>query len=429
MAFGPDGNLYVTETGTDQRVIRLDGNSGEFLDVFAWGHGLSRPYSLVFVPEPSTLVLLGTGVFGLLAWNRRRRRGRTARRPTGVVSAALACVLLISLRGSLAAAPVSPWFVNPANGHSYALLGQSDWINSEVEAISLGGHLTAIGDAAEQSWVYQTFGRYGGRSRLLWIGLSDADREGQFGFSNGEAMTYTYWSPGEPNNAGGSEDYVAMFYPGHSRQGRWNDWGHRAADPIGVPFHGVVEIGAEPQPPLFRLGTDSSWLAMAPEGNRQGRPIHSVGSSFEAGNPGWKSDLALDTSAWVSARPRPGGAIWGPGADTPVYLRKTFTLSDPVEDVALLAIADDDALIYVNGNLVAADASGKTSGLGPIDVTDYLLPGENLIAVKAHDSYGVGENFYAHLVGTVVPEPGTLALLGMGTVGLLGYAWRRRKRA
>jgi hypothetical protein len=27
-----------------------------------------------------------------------------------------------------------------------------------------------------------------------------------------------------------------------------------------------------------------------------------------------------------------------------------------------------------------------------------------------------------------VPEPSTVALLGMGAVGLLGFAWRRRKR-
>jgi hypothetical protein len=29
----------------------------------------------------------------------------------------------------------------------------------------------------------------------------------------------------------------------------------------------------------------------------------------------------------------------------------------------------------------------------------------------------------------MIPEPSTLALLGLGTLGLLGYAWRRRKRA
>ncbi len=32
------------------------------------------------------------------------------------------------------------------------------------------------------------------------------------------------------------------------------------------------------------------------------------------------------------------------------------------------------------------------------------------------------------MVGRVIPEPSTLTLLGLGTLGLLGYAWRRRKR-
>lgn len=50
LAFGPDGNLYVSDVGND-RVSRYDGTTGAFLGVFASGGGLDNPTGLAFGPD------------------------------------------------------------------------------------------------------------------------------------------------------------------------------------------------------------------------------------------------------------------------------------------------------------------------------------------------------------------------------------------
>jgi hypothetical protein len=160
------------------------------------------------------------------------------------LSPSLAFIFGVALEfGAVAQArPLSPPVLNPNNHHSYLLLDTATWKASEAEAVALGGHLATIRNQVEEEWVFRTFGSYGGKQHLLWIGLSDTARKFHFSWSSGESSSYTCWAPGEPNNAGRGEDFVAIYYPNHSQCNKWNDWDDRTEDPIGLPMNGVVEI-------------------------------------------------------------------------------------------------------------------------------------------------------------------------------------------
>jgi hypothetical protein len=161
-------------------------------------------------------------------------------RAATLIAAALSVWLSVEVR--VGAAPISPRIVNPANGHTYLLLAAATWKESEAEAVALGGHLATIRNQAEQNWVFKTFGKYDDQQRLLWIGLSDIEKKFHFSWSSGESVSFTCWADEEPNNALKGEDFVAVYYPGHDQQGKWNDWHERDVDPMGLPICGVVEI-------------------------------------------------------------------------------------------------------------------------------------------------------------------------------------------
>ncbi|XP_069566819.1 macrophage mannose receptor 1-like, partial [Brachyistius frenatus] len=78
--------------------------------------------------------------------------------------------------------------------------------------------LVSIHNTEEQTYVNSMVGT--GQVSAAWIGMS------MFGIANGQYMwvdfspvTYTHWSPGEPNNANGEEQCVQM----NRHQGGWND--------------------------------------------------------------------------------------------------------------------------------------------------------------------------------------------------------------
>jgi hypothetical protein len=161
---------------------------------------------------------------------------------------------------------------------------------------------------------------------------------------------------------------------------------------------------------------------------------------------GWNTSASFDTTAdggWVAASvntPDCSGlqdCIWYDGqfsSTEQAYFRKTFVLDGPAASATLIGGVDDDATIWINGAVVYSVFDGLASNFGPIDVTPYLVSGQNLIAVFADDNLFFGNNhtFLAQITGetaaAAVPEPASMLLLGSGLSTLIARRLRRRSR-
>jgi hypothetical protein len=142
--------------------------------------------------------------------------------------------------------------INPANGHAYYLLSNGNWTDSEAAAQALGGHLVTINNAAENAFVLANFSNFGAIQRSIWIGFNDAASEGNFVWASGEAVTYTNWRAGEPNNNLGLENYAYILNEGQSWDGQWNDFQNQPVPTGQAPLYGVVEV--VPEPSMLALG-------------------------------------------------------------------------------------------------------------------------------------------------------------------------------
>lgn len=108
------------------------------------------------------------------------------------------------------------WLVNPANGHAYKRISSESWDEANTQAAAEDGYLVAINDAAEQDWIWKTFG-----PNQCWIGLTDYANEREWVWVNGEPVTFTNWAPHEPHDKDwGEEDFVSM-----GLSGEWFDVG------------------------------------------------------------------------------------------------------------------------------------------------------------------------------------------------------------
>lgn len=155
------------------------------------------------------------------------------------------------------AVPAAAQYVNPANGHTYWITpNATTWSQAEAYAVSVGGHLATVRNAAEQQWLQDTILQGPSAKSAFWIGLRRTSPGGPFAWVSGAPLTYTNWHSGEPNNACAGEPVVAMNwhlsegYPGSP--GDWNDTPdggihYGDCNSAGtVPYRGIVEVPCLP---------------------------------------------------------------------------------------------------------------------------------------------------------------------------------------
>ena len=169
------------------------------------------------------------------------------------------------------------WFsvTSPRNGRRYAMTPPMTWTDAQQLAQRHGGQLATVRSAEENAWLVQNF--YSPAFRMFWIGLSDAAEEGRWTWADGEPSGFTNWSSGQPNDAGGGQDYVGIW----NAAGEWADE-QNAVHPALVEFPGgpigstapygtgcgspALTLRADPASPPALGGTANALLRGVPQG-------------------------------------------------------------------------------------------------------------------------------------------------------------------
>ena len=169
---------------------------------------------------------------------------------TGTLSSVASAILSASIQDS-----------ETYNAHTYALTSPTmTWVSAAASAAAIGGYLATLNTKAENVWLYEKFGNYGGTERDLWIGSLDNVTEGTQYWYNGTTSGdggvsdnissgakwpdgSNKWHTGEPNNASGfsDENCGTIRSSVSAAEWRWNDF---PCDNSSSPFaiYGIIEI-------------------------------------------------------------------------------------------------------------------------------------------------------------------------------------------
>lgn len=183
---------------------------------------------------------------------------------------------------ALLVAPTAQASVWSANGHEYEFVPAENvtWAAASAAARGRGPgwHLSTLTSADEEAFVMSLLPTAVADRSHVWLGGTDAASEGAWRWISGETWAYTNWWPGEPNDNGGAEEYLALDF----RLGTWA-WNDVSSDIDGRSWARgyVVERATVPLPSTSTLVALASlvvgwrWRRRAPSGPQANAALHS----------------------------------------------------------------------------------------------------------------------------------------------------------
>ncbi|XP_041823303.1 ladderlectin-like [Melanotaenia boesemani] len=99
-----------------------------------------------------------------------------------------------------------PVFWYSFNGRCYKYVATlMTWADAELHCVSQGANLVSIHSQKEEDFVKLLIKNFDPAQGVNWIGLTDAQQEGAWFWSDGSKVNFKFWNKGQPNNYGGHE--------------------------------------------------------------------------------------------------------------------------------------------------------------------------------------------------------------------------------
>lgn len=113
--------------------------------------------------------------------------------------------------------------ISAGSCYSYQSAAAS-WEEAEAACVTWGGHLAGLSTTDEHDFVVMEL-HARGIMEGVFVGANDLEVEGEWGFTNGEAYTYSAgvapWEEGKPNDFEMNEDCALL--DASTADGAWND--------------------------------------------------------------------------------------------------------------------------------------------------------------------------------------------------------------